>query len=74
MGEQLLAFEISFAGIAAHICHTSRAKARYLAALEICDAGFASVSTALVKMRCTRAAWRDLDANCMGIPGWLSRR
>lgn len=67
----LKTWEISLWGMAGYYCAVSRARARYLGALAIDEAGWCSVREALVKMKCRRAAWKDLDAECRGREGCI---
>jgi hypothetical protein len=68
----LRAYHIEAYGIGAYFAAPTRARARYLAALQIEDAGWSkTVGQALVDMRCHRAPERDLAAFSRGYEGAL---
>lgn len=65
--EQLYAWEITHSGITAKVFARNRARARYLAAQALEEAGFApSAGQAIIQLRCRRAPEYDVDALACG--------
>lgn len=70
-GPELRCWEITYTGITAYVAHELCGKARMFAARGIEEAGFASVSKALVTLKCRRASEYDHLALARGRPGYV---
>lgn len=66
-GALFCCWEVTFAGITARVFARSRGRARYIAARDIKEVGWASsIGEAFVGMKCRRASEHDIQATVIG--------